>query len=53
MKIPIFAFFAMCIVSAAASGQSHPDDRPAYAQAATPFIGIDDTALAGSARRAS
>jgi sporulation protein YlmC with PRC-barrel domain len=50
MKTLVCAALAMCLTSAAAFAQSRPDNRAAYAQAPPPIAGIDEAALAGSAR---
>jgi hypothetical protein len=50
MKTLAYAALAMCLASAAAFAQTRPDNRAAYAQASTPIAGIDEAALAGSAR---
>ncbi len=46
----IFLVFSMCLAVAAAQAQQAPDNRPILAQATTPPAGIENAALAGSAR---
>jgi sporulation protein YlmC with PRC-barrel domain len=50
MRTAIFAVFAMFLVVRTAYAQQTQSDRSAKAQAATPIAGIDEAALAGSAR---
>jgi sporulation protein YlmC with PRC-barrel domain len=50
MKPAISAALALVLSIAAAHAQQGPGDSAATARATTPIAGIDDTALAGSAR---
>jgi sporulation protein YlmC with PRC-barrel domain len=50
MKPAISAALALVLSIAAAQAQQGPGDSAATARATTPIAGIDDTALAGSAR---
>ena len=50
MRVAISAAFAAFLAAATAQAQQTQSGTPAKAQAATPIAGIDDAALAGSAR---
>jgi sporulation protein YlmC with PRC-barrel domain len=50
MRTAIFAVFAMFVAVTTVHAQQTQSEKSAAAQAATPIAGIDDAALAGSAR---
>jgi hypothetical protein len=50
MRTTAFAVFAMLLAVTTAHAQQTQSDRSTMAQATTPIAGIDDAALAGSAR---